>query len=813
MSERADEFKAAIEQAKQQMPLPDLLRSYGLQPPARGRGNIPSPFSQSAGRGKSPSFSIFCKNGAWGWKDRSGGGETGGDEITFVEKFEGVNRAEAIRRYLDKAGVEKGAQRATSRKAHPVKHTAKRAKGENKSYFDVDIAFDWPGCVASFTSEHAAKLAKWRGYSPEFVAWLHGAALVGLRSGKIAFPVEKSYVPGDIKSGGRIIAAHYLAKKGAWRYHPAGLGMHPLVIGDLATAQSVAVFESQWDAFAIMDRMGWHVAPPGGWAVFVTRGASNGAMVADIPPGRSLYCFRQNDEEKHGARAGDKWLAAIATAYATGRVFNVLVPPQHKDANEWTLAETVDAWAAITAAREVEKPAPESVAGKGDGADAPEFDPAAVADAVGVFWLNESDRYFLPGKAGKWLGMGTAELRRILKTEHGVRTRVREGELSSDMDRALVFINRNRTVDFAASLAGWKAGVYDMGGAKVLVRDSPRLIEPREGDWSTIEQLLYGCLHLPGCDQVPYFNAWMKLAYESARKEIRRPGQAVIFIGEANSCKSRIQHHIVTPLLGGRNADPKSFFFGRTDFNAELIGSEHLLIEEIPAITRYDDRNSFGERIKEAVVNDTERLHKKNRDAVTVSIWRRLTISLNDDQVRALPPMTTGLMDKVHLFKVQAPAGFWEQFANAPDDRAAFRDTIERELPAYAYYLEHMEIPEKIRARRFGVQAFHNLEMLEELFEQEPECLLLDMIDREIFGNESRRDPGEKWEGGAIDLENWLKADASTVQHQARKLLSHEQACSQNLAKLRKRFPLRIEKPPHTREKRLWLIHPPRPAE
>ncbi len=796
MSMRTDQFRERIAEAKGKLPLPDLLRAYGLNVPANGRGNMPSPFSKPGGRGKSPSFSIFVKDGRWGWKDRTGGGDDGGDEITFVERFEGVSRAEAIRRYLDKANIAPPAQDAA------CMATAANA-ARRPARIDAGGGFDWQQCVAAFTGEHGARLAEWRGFSPAFVSWLHSAELIGLWSGMWAFPVAE---------GGRIIAAHYRCKDGGWRYHPAGQGTHPLVIGDLTTAGHVAVFESQWDAFAVMDRIGWHHGGAEGWAVFITRGAGNGTLAAAIPAGRTVYAFPQNDEEKGGARAGDKWLAAVTAAFA-GPVCSVAVPPEHKDPNDWLRTDpAADVRAVIEGARAVAASPPESAQKK---ADVPECDPAAVAEAAGVYWLNDSDRYFLPGRNGKWLGMGTAELRRILKTEHGVSSRTREGELSSDMDRVLVHINRHRSVDYAASLAGWNAGVYDMGGGRVIVRDSPRLIQPAEGKWPTIAGLIYGLLKLLGCDQVPHFMAWLKTAYESLLNGTCKPGQAVIFCGDADSGKSRLQHNIITPLIGGRNADPKSYFFGRTDFNAELIGSEHLLIEEIPAITRYDDRNAFGERIKEVVVNDTARLHKKNRDAFTVSIWQRLTISLNDDQMRALPPMTTGLMDKLMLFQTQrAPAEFWEQFAGAPDPRAAFREAIARELPAFAYDLLLWEIPPAIRGRRFGVSAFHNLDLLEELFESEPECLLLDMIDRELFGNPARRDPSAQWEGGAIDLENYLKADEmkNTVMHQARKLLSFEQACCQNLAKLRKRFPHRVQKPDRkgeNRERRVWRIFPP----
>src|SRR5262245_22490532 len=95
--------RSAIEAAKTRLPLPDLLRALGFNPPDGGDGNMASPFAGHR-RQKTPSFSIFKRGEAWGWCDRSGGGEEKGDEISLLEKLESLTRAEAIRRYLALAG-------------------------------------------------------------------------------------------------------------------------------------------------------------------------------------------------------------------------------------------------------------------------------------------------------------------------------------------------------------------------------------------------------------------------------------------------------------------------------------------------------------------------------------------------------------------------------------------------------------------------------------------------------------------------------------------------------------------------------------
>ena len=66
--------------------------------------------------------------------------------------------------------------------------------------------FDWQSCVAALTPEHRVRLAEWRGYTPEFVEWLHAQNLIGLFFGeRIAFPVHDAQ--------GKVIACHYRRKE------------------------------------------------------------------------------------------------------------------------------------------------------------------------------------------------------------------------------------------------------------------------------------------------------------------------------------------------------------------------------------------------------------------------------------------------------------------------------------------------------------------------------------------------------------------------------------------------------------------------
>ncbi|MGA3266365.1 MAG: hypothetical protein ABSE16_06050 [Verrucomicrobiota bacterium] len=213
-------------------------------------------------------------------------------------------------------------------------------------------AFDWQACVAGFTDEHARRLADWRGISAEFFKWLHQQGMIGLYQSKPAFPVHRD---------GAVIACHWRLADKKWFFYPKGVKVAPLVFGDVRRAGYVMAFESQWDAFAVMDKSGWHngAGVPDA-AVFITRGAGNGELIrGQVSPDAVVYAFTQNDEPdpKTGKKAGEKWLADIV-ANAGCRVLNVTAPAPHKDANDWIKAgaTSADLQAAMKAAKPVEKP-------------------------------------------------------------------------------------------------------------------------------------------------------------------------------------------------------------------------------------------------------------------------------------------------------------------------------------------------------------------------------------------------------------------------------------------------------------------------
>lgn len=795
-----------ITAAKQRLPLPDLLARYGHATPSHG-GSMKSPFRPDE---KNPSFSIFRKADGYGWKDHGAGDDLKGDEITFIEKYENLSNAEAVKRYLEMSGhyvplpPEKSAGRA------PVASAV------------LPLApFDWAGCAAAFNSTAGEKLAAWRGYSPTLVEWLRTRALIGMSRGQFALPVQKN---------GSVVGAHVRRDDGkGWIYTPKGIGSQPLVIGDPAAARETVLAESQWDLFSFMDLLG---VPPDDRLCFIaTRGAENGKWSSICKAG-SLVVLMQNDETKNGKNPAEKWLQDVVAA-AVVPVSVVRIPATHKDLNDAQRDGFTRDQLMCCLADAQEKPLPVRVVAtevlppdhpaplpsQDAPAAVPFFDPMEVIEKLDLWWKG-SKYYFRRDGDDGFSELNQAEISRFLKVDFGLSNKPLTlpdnpagGTIPGQVDRVLNHVVKFRYVDAVASVAGVKAGFYQDGGARLLVVSTPKLIQPAPGESETILSFLQTLL---GDDGSLRFRLWLKIGYEALRANQRRHGQALVLCGPSGKGKSVLQSKIITAVLAGREADPKSYLSEKTDFNSEMIASEHLKIEEIPSSVRYDDRLTLGERIKELCVNHSQRLHEKNKVAVTVKPQWRLSISLNDEpeRLRCLPPLTTDFRDKLLLLKT-SKEDFFSRYDGETDPLDCFISAVERELPAFCAHLLTLEVPETLKDRRYGVRSYVDVEIEELLFDQEPEALLLSLVDEVLFGSASLDFKADgsggfnPWEGSATELRDKLTDQNSKGYMSARKLL--DGAAEQSgrlLGKLEKKFPERFHLK-RTGKKRSWIIQPP----
>lgn len=378
--------------------------------------------------------------------------------------------------------------------------------------------------------------------------------------------------------------------------------------------------------------------------------------------------------------------------------------------------------------------------------DPPSFDEGAICEALNLWWENDGGDSFVV-KTGnelwsRWPVSSIKQLARLIP-DRWIALKIREKERLSEMDRLLLHARQHRCVEkVLPALAGYRAGVRELSdGRRVVIRMSPRLFEPVAGEWPVVKAMVEDRLNLGegDIDQAVYFHAWCKIALESlmsGEPGSFKPGHALVLAGPVGCGKSRLQV-LITALLGGRKADPTAFLMGDDSFNADMMGAEHLMMEELLTSSwSAADRVNLSESIKRMVANESKRMRLMRTDPLTVDPFWRFTLSMNNDpdKMRAFPMLTPDFRDKVIMLEVaKKPLPMPTRTAG---EQKALNDQIKVELPAYAYWLlNEFEIPEALLradgedATRFGFRSFQHPRLADQLFDDSPAANLLRLID------------------------------------------------------------------------------------
>lgn len=519
------------------------------------------------------------------------------------------------------------------------------------------------------------------------------------------------------------------------------------------------------------------------------------------------------------------------------------------------------------------------------GAAAPKvFDPAELAAELRIYWENDGgDTFILQVEDELWSRWPRPALEKEIKERLMGRVwhQKRDGEYLSEMDRLLLYVRKNRCVHrMVNALAGYRSGHYDKNGkpfdaeaskqgGAFIVGSSPQILQPVQRDWNTLREFIEvrlkvssppyalwrdaseegpSAFTLGAQDQAIMFHAWCKNSYESLA--FGEPGSymgahLLVLAGEVDCGKSRLQKNVITPLLGGRHADPTAFLTGDDTFNADMIEAEHQQLEELKSGSqKTTDRVELSEAFKQIVATDSKRVRLMRNDPFTVEPFWRTSLSMNSDpdKLRAFPMLTPDFSDKVLMLHVaQMPLPL-------PTDNLAQRkvwnDTMRAELPGYIWWLlNEFKVPEELlvddngkRATRFGFRSWQHPSLAASLFNDSPGAQLLALIDAaeltqntgigqklwELpgprYNDSGRKVKGGGWEqiegvwvGSAIDLEKWLSGEMegwrSSVEKEAQKLFRHT-AVERVLSRLKVDVPDRVSQE-RKNTARLWAIARP----
>ena len=228
------------------------------------------------------------------------------------------------------------------------------------------------------------------------------------------------------------------------------------------------------------------------------------------------------------------------------------------------------------------------------------------------------------------------------------------------------------------------------------------------------------------------------------------------------------------------------------------------MIEDEQASTDIRARRNFGAQLKNITVVDWQRCHAKNRVAITLSPFWRLSVTVNDEPGKLAGSSThdDSIEDKLIILRASK---FPMPMSTATLEQwKVFWQRLIDELPAFLDSRFQPGNSVEAYQRAIRARAFPSSRHLGGDRNLAPEYRLLRLFDDELFL------PGETdvWEGSAEQLERRLCGEGNTCRNEARKLFTFNTACGVYLARLHKKYPDRFESK-HAREGNRWTIDPP----
>lgn len=349
-------------------------------------------------------------------------------------------------------------------------------------------------------------------------------------------------------------------------------------------------------------------------------------------------------------------------------------------------------------------------------------------EIFGVDWVTEQRALNLAKAAGEiyfdgkfyweknrdlWVPMQRQDVLLGLASR-GLSDRVPKGQTLSEAEQVLRHIQTVNRVIGAAPLVTYKPGLVELDGNIILNTNSCRPLVPSArldvtpADFPWLWDFLNGLFdHGPRSRDI--FLAWLQRGYIAVSTYQPLMGQAVFMCGPKENGKTLLGNRVIRPLLGGKVANPYDWLLGKTEFNAELLATSFLAIDDEDAPSE-QFKGGYLSKIKAFVANPNQAYRPLFRDRVTIPYTGRLYITLNDDPhaVGGLVEINDNTGDKISFFGTLPYKKQWP-------DRATTEAIIAQELPLFARWLldKFKPSPDIVIGGRMGIVSFHDPRILD----------------------------------------------------------------------------------------------------
>lgn len=373
-----------------------------------------------------------------------------------------------------------------------------------------------------------------------------------------------------------------------------------------------------------------------------------------------------------------------------------------------------------------------------------------------------SGQWYAPDGRGSFARVSDSQAKSFV-AEHGFNKLAKDGQGNTPAERAMLWLAQSHRVAFAGSLAGYPAGVHESGGIRFLVTESPARVMPKAGNCATVRTLVESLFVEDDGErrQVVCFYLWAARSFAEFHRRMTtgvtdkfRHCPALAMFGPRGCGKSALIDLVMTPLFGGRKADPMNYLRD-PKFNKDLFAASLLVLDDKGASANLAERRQRGEGIKDLIWKAEQRMEGKGADAVNLRPFWRLVIAGNDDDagLQVCPALSPSLEDKLLILRARQAEGL----PTNDVENDAWAAAIRAELPAFADYLLTWQPPaDVILDSRTRVANFKHPQIVSALRELQPEIRLLELIETLALSS------GSHWEGTATEFESAMKEKDKT---------------------------------------------------
>lgn len=366
--------------------------------------------------------------------------------------------------------------------------------------------------------------------------------------------------------------------------------------------------------------------------------------------------------------------------------------------------------------------------------------------------------------SGAWRSFSKEDTIQHLRVSRGVSPK-RDRQGISDLDRVILYVQEQQNVIGAGPFVLRSSGVIEVNGDRVLNVSARRVLKPSEEDtpWGPNGKMAFLSKFigftseaewapgfLPSREATDHLLSWAHRYYKSGFDQQPASGQTLFIAGPVGVGKTFF-NALLGKLMGG-SVDAQSFLLDNDNFNSDLFGYAHWMVDDGVMTSALSPMRMFAEKMKKMAANRSFRANEKFRVATMVTWQGRLVVTLNVDEesIRAIPDLGGSILDKVMLFRTsdKAAVEFHEQ--------AEMVNILAAEAPYFARKLLDFKIPEYCRDKaRFGVKPYWDPSLLRAAEHSSSTGGFLEILEswKESYFKDS---PEVFWEGTAFQLHNLL---------------------------------------------------------